>query len=47
MDALHKIEMDFALKLNDKLTLEGLMSLGDWTWQSQIALGFMMTTITL
>ena len=36
MDALHKgIEMDLAYKLNNKLTIEGLMSLGDWTWQSK------------
>jgi outer membrane cobalamin receptor len=41
MDALHKgIEMDFAYKLNDKVTLEGLMSLGDWTWQSKDSVRF-------
>ena len=41
MDALHKgIEMDLAYKLNDKLTIEGLMSLGDWTWQSKDSVRF-------
>lgn len=41
MDALHKgIEMDMALRLNNKLTLEGLMSLGDWTWQSKDSVRF-------
>ena len=35
MDALHRgIEMDAAYKLSDRLTVEGLVSLGDWTWQS-------------
>ena len=35
MDALHKgIEMDFAYKINNKLSLEGLLSLGDWKWTS-------------
>lgn len=33
--ALHKgIELDFAFKLNKKLTIEGLASLGDWSWDS-------------
>ncbi len=41
MDALHKgVEMDLAFRLNDKLTVEGLMSLGDWTWQSQDSVRF-------
>lgn len=41
MDALHKgIEMDLAYRLNDKITVEGLMSLGDWTWQSKDSVRF-------
>ena len=32
--------MDIAYRLNDKFTLEGLMSLGDWTWQSQDSVRF-------
>ena len=35
MNALHKgIEMDLAYKLSHKFSIEGLMSLGDWTWTS-------------
>ena len=35
MDALHKgFEMDFAYKVNQKLSFEGLVSLGDWIWTS-------------
>lgn len=35
MDALHKgIEIDLAYKLNHKLSIEGLVSLGDWVWTS-------------
>ena len=41
MDALHKgIEMDLAYRLNSKVTIEGLMSLGDWTWQSKDSVRF-------
>ena len=41
MDALHKgIEMDLAYRLNSKFTIEGLMSLGDWTWQSKDSVRF-------
>ena len=48
MDALHKgIEMDLAYRLNSKFTIEGLMSLGDWTWQSKDSVRFMTTTTTL
>lgn len=36
MDALHYgFEMDAAWKLHRKWTLEGLVSWGDWTWQSE------------
>lgn len=35
MDALHYGgEFDIAYYLNKKLTLEGMVSIGDWTWQS-------------
>jgi hypothetical protein len=35
MDALHKgIEVDWAYKVNTKLSVEGLISLGDWIWTS-------------
>ncbi len=35
LDALHKgIEMDFIYKINRKLSIEGLLSLGDWIWTS-------------
>lgn len=35
MDALHKgLEMDAAFKFNKDISLEGLVSLGNWTWQS-------------
>ena len=36
MNALHKgVEMDAALKLSRSLSVEGLVSLGDWTWNSE------------
>jgi iron complex outermembrane recepter protein len=36
MDALHYgIELDGAWKVDKKLVLEGLVSWGDWTWQSE------------
>ena len=36
MNALHKgVEMDAALKLSRSLSIEGLVSLGDWTWTSK------------
>ena len=42
MDALHKgIEMDFAFKLNNKFLIEGLLSLGDWQWQSADTVRFL------
>ena len=35
IDALHKgIEIDFVFKPISKLAIEGLASIGDWTWQS-------------
>ena len=35
MNALHKgIELDISCKINHKLSLEGLLSLGDWRWTS-------------
>ena len=35
MDALHMgAEVDIAYKPTNKLTIEGMVSLGDWTWQS-------------
>tara|TARA_B100001741_G_scaffold309775_1_gene307995 strand:+ start:1031 stop:3865 length:2835 start_codon:yes stop_codon:yes gene_type:complete len=41
MNALHQgIEMDFAYKLSNKLTLEGLVSLGDWRWTSSDTVRF-------
>ncbi|MCH8318201.1 MAG: TonB-dependent receptor, partial [Bacteroidetes bacterium] len=35
MDALHMgVEVDFAYKITPKLTAEGVVSIGDWTWNS-------------
>ena len=35
MNALHKgLEVDFSYKLSQKLSIEGLLSLGDWKWTS-------------
>ena len=35
MNALHKgVEIDLSYKFNQKLSLEGLLSLGDWRWTS-------------
>jgi hypothetical protein len=35
MNARHKgVEFDFAYKINDRLTFEGLASFGDWIWTS-------------
>ena len=35
MNALHKgFELDFSYKVNHKLSVEGLLSLGDWVWTS-------------
>lgn len=36
LDALHKgIELDFIIKLGNKLNFQGLASLGDWRWDSE------------
>ncbi len=36
MNALHKgVEMDFSFKINNGLSLEGLVSIGDWKWTSK------------
>jgi hypothetical protein len=36
MDAIHKgVELDFVLKVNRKLEFQGLVSLGDWRWNSR------------
>ena len=41
MNATHKgVEFDGALKINQKLTIEGLISLGDWIWTSQDSVRF-------
>ena len=41
MNALHQgIEIDFAYKLSNKLTFEGLVSLGDWRWTSSDTVRF-------
>ncbi len=37
VNALHQgIEFDFVYRASDKLTLTGMASLGDWTWQDNI-----------
>ena len=42
MDALHKgFEMDFAYKLIHNLSVEGLLSLGDWKWTSSDTVRFL------
>ena len=42
MDALHKgIEMDFAYKFSHNLSIEGLLSLGDWQWTSSDTVRFL------
>ncbi len=41
MNALHQgVEMDFAYKIKQNLTLEGLVSLGDWRWTSDDVVRF-------
>ena len=36
MDAIHMgIETDFAVVLHKKLSLEGMVSIGDWRWDSK------------
>lgn len=35
MDALHKgVELDFVVNIHDKFAVQGLVSLGDWKWNS-------------
>jgi len=42
MDALHKgIEFDFIYKILPNLSLEGLLSLGDWRWKSEDTVRFL------
>ncbi|WP_298364065.1 carboxypeptidase-like regulatory domain-containing protein [uncultured Lutibacter sp.] len=37
LDALHQgIEIDFVYKLTDKLKVNGMLSLGDWKWKSDV-----------
>jgi len=37
VNALHQgVELDFMYKASDKLTLTGMLSLGDWTWQNDL-----------
>ena len=37
VNALHQgVEFDFMYKASDKLTLTGMLSLGDWTWDSDL-----------
>ena len=41
MNALHQgVEMDIAYKIKNNLTLEGLVSLGDWRWKSSDTVRF-------
>jgi outer membrane receptor for ferrienterochelin and colicin len=38
LDALHQgIEFDFVYKLSDKLKVNGMVSLGDWKWKSDVS----------
>ncbi len=42
MDALHKgLEMDFAYRVLRNLSVEGLMSIGDWKWASSDTVRFL------
>ncbi len=46
MDALHMgVEVDMSYKVHKKLTMEGMVSLGDWTWQSAETLDVLGTDI--
>jgi outer membrane cobalamin receptor len=37
LDALHQgVELDFVYKLSDKLKINGMVSLGDWRWTSDV-----------
>lgn len=47
MDARHMgIELDFAYMLNKKLTFEGMVSFGDWIWNSAETIEAFGTTVT-
>lgn len=47
MDALHMgIEMDVAVSLNRKWAIEGMVSYGDWTWQSAETIDVVGTKFT-
>ena len=47
MDALHMgAEFDIAYRLTKKLTLEGMISIGDWTWKSAESVVVYTDTIT-
>ncbi|MDC1162383.1 TonB-dependent receptor plug domain-containing protein [Tenacibaculum sp.] len=38
LDALHQgVEIDFVYKLSDKLKVNGMVSLGDWKWKSDVS----------
>lgn len=42
MDALHKgVELDFIYKIQHNLSVEGLLSLGDWKWNSADTVRFL------
>ncbi len=42
MDALHKgVEMDFSYRILNNLSVEGLLSLGDWQWTSADTVRFL------
>lgn len=47
MDALHMgIELDFAYKIIPRLQFEGMVSIGDWTWQSTEQVVVLGDTVT-
>ena len=42
MNALHKgLELDFAYKINGQISVEGLLSIGDWKWTSTDTVRFL------
>tara|TARA_E500000331_G_scaffold357573_1_gene419792 strand:+ start:7641 stop:10448 length:2808 start_codon:yes stop_codon:yes gene_type:complete len=42
MNALHKgLELDFAYKINGQISVEGLLSIGDWKWTSSDTVRFL------
>ena len=47
MDALHMgVEFDGAYRINKQLTVEGMLSLGDWTWQSEETVDVLGTIVS-